>query len=468
MHTATEMPDEVQSILHEGEWLEELHGEHDGAARRQLALALLGRRVQAARSPAGLMEDTAYLAAVTLRVDHFGAARVRPDGQTLLLHFGAVEQDAAESRLASHQLATVARRSASAFALSTGEVLLVNDPAGDKRFEDAVLDHYEIACALVCPIIFGSRPLGTIGVYSKVRRPFSKQEILFVESLSMMLGANIMRERIETALAEQSKFLSAAMDSTDSLVVVLSPDGRIARFNRACQDATEFTPAEVKERPFWSAFLLPEEVGLMKDALERVHRGESPVRVETRVLTKHGQRKCVAWSLTALRNSEGHIQSFVCSGIDVTEKHDVLDRLAHAEAEVREKQQSLVELQERMEAEGFTGDADNKRRLAPNAFVERRRQKRRAYPYVQIVAPLVDGKLPDTGSFFEVRCHDISPGGFSFLVSQPTSDGEYVVAFGTPPALNYITARVVHVTPYRHNDQDMFLVGCAYTGRARY
>ena len=468
MYTATEMPDEVQASLHDCEWLAELHGENDAAARRQLALALLGRRIQTAQSPAGLLEDTAHLAAVTLRVDHFGAARVRPDGQTLLLHFGSVDPEAGECRLASHQLATVARRSASAFALSTNEVLLVDDPAGDKRFEDAVLEHYEIACALVCPIVFGSRSLGTIGVYSKVRRPFSRQETLFVESLSMLLGANIMRERIETALAEQSKFLSAAMDSTDSLVVVLAPDGRINRFNRACQDATEFTPTEVKDRPFWSAFLLPEEVTLMKDALERVRRGESPVRVETRILTKLGQRKCVAWSLTSLRNDDGSVQSFVCSGIDVTEKHEVLDRLAHAEDEVRETQQSLAELQERMEAEGLTGDADKNGPATPKVFVERRNQKRRAYPYVQIVAPLVDGKLPDAGSFFEVRCHDISPGGFSFLVSQPTSDHDYVVAFGTPPALHYLTARVVHVTPYRHNDQDMFLVGCAYTGRARY
>ena len=45
-------------------------------------------------------------------------------------------------------------------------------------------------------------------------------------------------KRTEEALQEERNVVSAILDTVGALVVVLDPDGRIVRFNRACERST--------------------------------------------------------------------------------------------------------------------------------------------------------------------------------------------------------------------------------------
>ncbi len=81
---------------------------------------------------------------------------------------------------------------------------------------------------------------------------------------------------------------------------------------------------------------------------------------------------------------------------------------------------------------------------------------------------MTDELLPHPKSFREVQCHDISAGGFSFLLQAPPDHTSFVVALGTPPALIYMSARVTHAKPIEVDGRPMFLVGCAYAGRIEY
>ena len=95
----------------------------------------------------------------------------------------------------------------------------------------------------------------------------------------------------------------------------------------------------------------------------------------------------------------------------------------------------------------------------------RRNRDRKTYQCAQRLAPLVSGHTPPLSDFCEVKCQDLSPGGFSFLASQPPEHETYVVELGKPPVLIYVTARVVHVSELRVGSQVQFLVGCRFTGR---
>jgi diguanylate cyclase (GGDEF)-like protein len=120
-----------------------------------------------------------------------------------------------------------------------------------------------------------------------------------------------------------------------------------------------------------------------------------------------------------------------------------------------EKNQDILEEVERqLEEEQATGTP-----------IDRRNQPRRPFPTNQFVAPYVEGRLPTRETFVQVRCHDISSGGFSFLLSQPPEFETFVVALGMPPNVTYLTGRVMHSTPAPADDNSMFLVGCRFTGR---
>ena len=54
------------------------------------------------------------------------------------------------------------------------------------------------------------------------------------------------------------------MADTAALVVVLDPQGRIVRFNRACEPVSGYSFAEVKDRYFWNLCVVPEEAERFK------------------------------------------------------------------------------------------------------------------------------------------------------------------------------------------------------------
>lgn len=75
---------------------------------------------------------------------------------------------------------------------------------------------------------------------------------------------------------------------------------------------------------------------------------------------------------------------------------------------------------------------------------ERRETRRRRWLGVQWVAYWDGGRFPADHEFQEVRCHDLSCGGFSFFVFQPLPGPQLVAAFGRKPDLIYLAAEQVH------------------------
>ncbi len=120
---------------------------------------------------------------------------------------------------------------------------------------------------------------------------------------------------------------------------------------------------------------------------------------------------------------------------------------------------------------------------------ERRGQPRHAFPASQCIAPRRNAYVPPQNEFFEVQCHDLNSGGFSFLLEEKPDYDELVVSLGEPPEPIYLIARVTHcsrvivypsglVEPlgdrathvsYRSPDGElgrlMFRVGCRFTKR---
>ncbi|MDP8963568.1 MAG: CHASE3 domain-containing protein, partial [Cyanobacteriota bacterium] len=72
------------------------------------------------------------------------------------------------------------------------------------------------------------------------------------------------RQWTEEALKKERNFISTVIDTSSALVVVLDREGKIVRFNRACEQTTGYSFDEVRDRYFWNLFLIPEEVESVK------------------------------------------------------------------------------------------------------------------------------------------------------------------------------------------------------------
>jgi PAS domain S-box-containing protein len=126
------------------------------------------------------------------------------------------------------------------------------------------------------------------------------------------------QKEIEAALRRERDFINATLHIINALVLVLDRAGRIVRFNHACEELTGYTEEEVKGRPFWDIFLLPEEITAVKKVFNSLAAGSSSLKHGNYWITKTGDRKYIQWSNTILKDEKGEVIYVIGTGIDRT------------------------------------------------------------------------------------------------------------------------------------------------------
>jgi len=493
----TELPNDFMPLA-----AKDLH--RDRAYRRQAAVVELSRRAVAPPNFHLLIQDAAALVAESLSVERFGLAELSDDQSTLDMRLGSVAASAGSAfgdmppeSMLGRQLSLDSSRSLAAYAIRTGEVVAVSDLAAERRFADDWLLEQGVRSAVVVPLHFHDQSYGVLGAFSNRSQQFARDDLLYAEMIAHLVSSNIARDRAAKILEAERRFTATVLETVDALVLVLTPAGRIVRANSACEQMTGFTSDEVCDRSIWTALLVPGEDDALKAVIARLQAGEGPQDHESFLLTKHAERRRIAWSFAVLTRSEAGVETILATGVDITERRaaeDEIGRLQTVEAESHRRLQAvLAELEAQKSAvsratatsnnsanaaaegessdnaSGGWGPESNPFHPLPRSTSgDRRRRPRRTFAYFQRIAPTFDGRIPPLRMFRRVKCLDISAGGFSFLSSVTPNETDFVVALGNPPVVIHVAARVAHVTPTEYEGQPMFLVGCSYTGRLDY
>ncbi len=129
------------------------------------------------------------------------------------------------------------------------------------------------------------------------------------------------RDRNEE-LQYEKQFASEVLDTQGALVTVLDKDGGIVRFNRACEETTGYTRAEVVGRRFQDIFLDEDGKEDVMSVFESLNSGDHRERFENHWLTKSGERRLISWANTVLHAPDGNISHIVATGVDVTEHRE--------------------------------------------------------------------------------------------------------------------------------------------------
>jgi PAS domain S-box-containing protein len=137
------------------------------------------------------------------------------------------------------------------------------------------------------------------------------------------------RKQTEALLEQERDFTSATLNTVGALVCVLDPDGCIVRFNRECERTTGYLAEEVRNKPFWDIFLLPEEINPVKAEFRRLTQsGYFSNHYENHWVTRAGEPRLIAWSNTALLNQDGEVEYVIGTGIDRTQRRKAEEALA--------------------------------------------------------------------------------------------------------------------------------------------
>lgn len=451
---------------------------------RQKAVVAMGRRVITPPDASILMQDAAALLAEVLETEFSAVAELSADGRSPRLRVALRKTGSTEPSTEVHETSAAGTESLAGYALEVAQPVVADDLPRDGRFADALLQKHGIRSAVAVALRLEDRSFGSLAACSTRQRAFDDGDLMFVETIAHLVTTAIARTQAERSLADEHRFVAEVLQTVDALVLVLDRQRQVVRVNSTCERVTGFSLEEIKGRPIWNVFCVPEEVDKFRRLLETLREKAPPIEYESYLLTKHSQRRRVAWSCSAITDDDGTVESIIASGIDITDQRVAEQKAERAIREATKAKEAMARAvpgeQPEKTDEPDSGPstilspADARRafkrlgHLPLGALVERRRHPRRSFPYKQRIAPVVDGKLPDRRAFIDVQCKDIAASGFSFLSPTPPASDTVVVALGIPPKVTYLIARVIHVTRVDHDEQRKFVIGCNYVGRAVY
>ncbi len=144
--------------------------------------------------------------------------------------------------------------------------------------------------------------------------------------------ADVTEQQTATAAELQTSrtFSDTILETTSSPIMVLDAQGRIVRFNRACEQLTGYTAPEVIGQPPWEQLVPVSESEAVQQTLQALLQRSPPTRFdpvpEPPIIceqiwqTRTGEQRIVTWSHAILRDPEGIAIHVICTGIDETER----------------------------------------------------------------------------------------------------------------------------------------------------
>ena len=174
--------------------------------------------------------------------------------------------------------------------------------------------------------------------------------IFIVLSILVVLSITYLIHSLENSLAQAQKerdFANAVLEKSGTLVVLYEPDGKISRFNQACEMMSGYTSMEMIGQYAWDYLLTPDGTDLVKTAINQIATDLEPVSYEGYWLAKNGRRSLIAWYCAPLVDENGQVQSIIGTGIDITsfkETEADRSRLFEAEREQRLLSEALAEV----------------------------------------------------------------------------------------------------------------------------
>lgn len=229
-----------------------------------------------------------------------------------------------------------------------------------RRPLSAFLYWYTLALGLIAVGLFGimiepvhAGPLSWTGRAAQ----FLGGAYMLIAAIASVRESRVWGIPLEEALQRERTFVSAVLETVGALVTVLDRDGRIVSFNRACEEASGYSFAEVKGRCFWDFLLVSDEVEPVKAVFARLQAGQFPNEHENYWVAKDGTRRLIHWTNSCLTDSSAAVEYVIGTGIDVTEQRRAQKerevaieslRKAHAELETRVGQRT-AELNQAMQ-----------------------------------------------------------------------------------------------------------------------
>jgi len=179
--------------------------------------------------------------------------------------------------------------------------------------------------------------------------PFLKEERDLIEALAERLGRITERKKAEETLKSERDFAESVINTTQAIVLLLDPEGRIKHFNPYMEQISGYRLEEVKDKDWFTTFLPKRERKRIRELFSRASSG-----IQTRgninpIVTKNGRELEIEWYDKILRDTDGNVVGLLATGQDISERKKAEQKLIENRAKLKflASQLSLIEERER-------------------------------------------------------------------------------------------------------------------------
>jgi PAS domain S-box-containing protein len=162
----------------------------------------------------------------------------------------------------------------------------------------------------------GGRPTAAL-----VHDPLLAEERELVEAVAAAAALWLDNERLQAKLRTQYEFLETIVDAAPSLLCSIDSEGRITNMNAASRRTSGHEDEEeVRWRHFWDVFVAPDEREAARRRFEEAAPEHAAAAFEYTFVNRLREEVTIAWSTAPIYDAQGHVQSIVCGGLDITER----------------------------------------------------------------------------------------------------------------------------------------------------
>ena len=139
----------------------------------------------------------------------------------------------------------------------------------------------------------------------------------------------------EQAVRREHEFSERVIHTVQTIVLLLSPDGKIVRFNRHFEELTGWSLEAARGQDWFDTFLPARDRARIRKLFRRALRGPRTEGNINPIVTKDGRELAIEWDDAPMKDADGRIVGLLCSGRDITERQRAAAALHQSEERLR-------------------------------------------------------------------------------------------------------------------------------------
>ncbi len=307
--------------------------------RQQDAIAHLGHRALLSTSSKDFMNEIVLKIVETLDSEYCKVLELLPDRRSMLLLAGAGWKEG----IVGHAIVDTKPDSLAGYTLNINKPVIVSDLSTETRFSaPSLLQELNVVSGMSIVIQGKEGPWGILATYSTKEKSFSKDDINFLHSVSILLTNVIIRKDAEDTLKESEdkyrKLIETAQDA-----IVCDENGIITIWNKSAEKIFGYLKSEIIGKPV--STIIPESHNErhLKGVKRFLESGKTSIMdkvVEFSGKTKGGDEFPMEMSLSYQKSKDKNY-SFTAIIRDITNQKRAKDQLIEKSKEIEKINKEL-------------------------------------------------------------------------------------------------------------------------------